>query len=81
MDTPEPGSLRHYLEIHQNGPRYYATARPFEEYTELHIDGIGVTQAAPGESHRAIILDYVAALGHNTENAHVFIYHPGHPAP
>ena len=81
METPAPGSLRHFLEEHRAAPRYYATGRKSGDHWELHIDGIGTTQAAPGESHRTTILNYADALGHNTQGAHVFIHYPGHPAP
>lgn len=79
-ECPPADTLVLFTQQH-TGPHYTATAYPFYHYWELAIDGIGVTQAAPGESHRNMILDYVHTLGHNTKNAHVLIYYPGHPTP
>lgn len=81
MTEEQPNSLRHFLKEHRVAPRYYATAYASYHYWELAVDGIGVAQAEPGASHRDTILDYVAAHGHDTKNAHVFVYYPGHPAP
>lgn len=81
MPHDEVSSLRHFLEEHRAAPRYYVTGVRFGDHWELHVDGIGVTQAAPQESHRDMILDYLNSLGHDTENAHVLIHYPAQLAP
>lgn len=81
MTDQAHNSIREFLELQDRNPHYTATAYASYHYWELIIDGIGVTQAAPDESHRDAILHYARAHGHNTNNAHILIHYPAEAAP
>lgn len=81
MTDEEPYSLRAFILQNQIGPEFTATGYASYHYWELVVHGLGVTQAAHGESHRDVILDYAQALGHDTDNAHILIHYPGQQAP
>lgn len=70
-----------HLAKHHTGPHYTATAYASYHYWELVIDGIGVAQAAHDENHHDAILHYIAAHGHNTDNAHILIHYPTETTP
>lgn len=79
--TGVPANAHEFLMQQLTGPYYTVTAHASHHYWELHIHGIGVTQAAPRESHRNMILDYLNSLEYDTENAHILIHYPAQLAP
>lgn len=81
MTDQAHNSIREFLATQDRSPHYTATAYANYHYWELVIDGIGVTQAHPGDNHHDMILRYLNTHGHNTDNAHILIHYPTETTP